>query len=97
MKNFKLKSKGNAPDINFTMDDLIPVNQSKSYKFTELVRFIDYTNYFTVENWTSADFNRLYKKPGNAKHDFFKVRDTTVIVIPGQYLFPTLLTESQNL
>lgn len=97
MKTFLLKGKGKTPDLPFTLSDLLPVAQSKAYTFIELANLINYTNYYSDSNWTNEDYISLYKKPENHGTDFFTIRDTGVIIIPGTYIYPTLLTEKQIL
>jgi len=95
MKTFILKGKSGTPDIPFCLNDLIPVKQSKSYTFFELTRLVDYTHYYSDTNWNKEDYGSLYDKPENRCCDFFTIRDTGVIVIPGGAIFPTLLTGDQ--
>lgn len=97
MKTFVLKGKGNASDLPFTLTDLLPVTQSKAYSFIELANLINYTNYYSDTQWTNEDYISLYKNPANQGRDFFTIRDTGVIIIPGTYIYPTLLTEKQIL
>ena len=97
MKTFILKGKGNIPDLPFTLTDLIPVAQSKAYTFIELANLINYTNYYSDTQWKNEDYISLYKKPENQGRDFFTIRDTGVIIIPGTYIYPTLLTEKETL
>ena len=95
MKTYILKGKNGKPDIDFALGDLIPLKQTKPYDFVELVKLVDYSHYHSDTNWTNEDYISLYRKPGNQGRDFFMIRDTGVIVIPGSYLFPTLLTANQ--
>lgn len=97
MKTFVLKGKPGVDDLPFSLNDLRPVSQSKRYDFFTLVKLIDYSRYYSDTNWTNEDYTSLYKKQGYAGHDFFTIRDTGVIVIPGSCLFPTALKETQNL
>jgi hypothetical protein len=97
MKIFLLKGKGNTPDLPFTMGDLIPVQQTKIYSFAELANLINYSSYYSDTLWTNEDYISLYHKPGNTGKDFFTIRDTGIIVIPGTRIYPTLLTENQIL
>jgi hypothetical protein len=97
MKIFILKGKGNTPDLPFTLTDLLPVAQSKAYTFIELANLINYTNYYSDTQWTNDDYISLYKNPEYQGRDFFTIRDTGVIIIPGTYIYPTLLTEKQIL
>ena len=97
MKTFILKGKGNTPDLPFALNDLLPVPQKKKYTFIELAGLINYTNYYSDTKWTSEDYISLYRKPEHIGKDFFTIRDTGVIIIPGTYLYPTLLTETQIL
>jgi hypothetical protein len=93
MKTYILKSKGNKPDLQFTMTDLIPIKQEKNYSFTELAGLINYRDYYADTFFDSSDLKSLYERPGNEGIDLFEIRDTAVIVIPGNALFPTILTE----
>lgn len=93
MKTYILKSKGGKPDLHFTLTDLLPVNQAKKYSFNELAGFINYRDYYADTFFDSSDLKLLYDRPGNEGIDLFKIRDTAVIVIPGNALFPTILTE----
>jgi hypothetical protein len=95
MKTFLLKGKGKTPDLPFTLSDLLPVKQTKTYTFIELANLINYSNYYSDTNWTNEDYISLYKNHLNIGHDFFTIRDTGIIIIPGTYIYPTLLTENQ--
>jgi hypothetical protein len=91
MKTYKLIGKNNHPDISFTVEDLIPVRHKKLYEYMELVRLIDYSHYdFSNE---SFEYAALYEKAENQNIDFFKIRGTDVIVIPGNHVYPTLLKD----
>lgn len=95
MKTFTLKGKASIPDLSFIITDLMPVVNKKYHSWMELAGLIDYTNYERESGWTITDYAALYALPGNSGVDFFTIRGTGVIVIPGISLFPTLLTENQ--
>lgn len=97
MKTFLLKGKGQINDLPFALNDLIPVTQIKEYSFTDLANLINYRDYYSDTNWTNEDYISLYKIPANHGHDFFIIRDTGIVVIPGTCIFPTLLSEDQIL
>lgn len=97
MKTYILKGKGNTPDVPFHLNDLLPLKQTKSYSFVELAGLIDYSLYYSDTNWTNEDYLSLYRKAEHAGVDFFTIRDTGIVVIPGTYLYPTKLTEHQIL
>ena len=91
MKIFMLKSKGGKPDLQFTLADLLPVSQQKKYTLNELAGLVNYRDYYADTFFDSNDLKLLYQRPGNAGVYLFKIRDTEVIVIPGNALFPTIL------
>lgn len=94
MKIYTLISKGHKPDLLFLISDLIPVRHTKDYDFNELVRMIDYRDYYAESrNWSTGDYEDLYKRPECRGISLFSIRDTGVIVIPGNSLFPTVLKE----
>ena len=94
MKTFVLKGKPGTDDLPFTLYDLLPLPQTKSYDFFQLVKFIDYRFYCSDTNWTNEDYLSLYLKPGHHGKNFFTIRDTGVVVIPGTCLFPTILNDN---
>lgn len=92
MKTYKLIGRNNHPDISFTVEDLLPIKPQKQYTCAELIRLIDYSNYkHAGENF--EDYITLYAKEKNKNIDFFKIRGTDIIVIPGNYIYPTILKE----
>lgn len=93
MKIYKLRGKNNHPNISFTIEDLIPVRHKKHYEYMELVRLIDYSHYEFPNETFDEDYTMLYKKIENKNIDFFKIRGTDIIVIPGNHIYPTLLKE----
>lgn len=95
-KIYKLKKKKGQETLKITIDDLTPVPHKKSYSFEQLVNMISNNSYET--DWTTEmeqEHNELYAKFGNCKYDFFKVRHSDLIVIPGLYLYVTSLTEAK--
>ncbi|WDF77144.1 hypothetical protein PQ469_24980 [Mucilaginibacter sp. KACC 22773] len=95
MKTYTLKGKNGKPDIDFSLGDLIPVRQKKKYDFNELVNLINYRDYEAVTPFQDGDYRELYRNYANKRSDFFTIRDTGIIVIPGNCIFPTLLTGNQ--
>ncbi len=93
MKTYKLIGKRNKRNISFTVEDLIPVKHTKQYKYEELIRLIDYSYYMHDGESFKEDYITLYQKEENRNTDFFKIKETDVIVIPGNYIFPTILKE----
>lgn len=93
MKTYKLTGKRNHADILFTVEDLIPVKHNKNYEYIELVRLIDYSQYEFSNESFDEDYTLLYQKAENQNIDFFKIKGTDIIVIPGNHVYPTLLKE----
>lgn len=96
MKIYTLKAnKGkNSFDLQLTIDDLVPVPHKRNYCFNELVGFMKYSKYQPDwDNPMEKEYDKLYQLHGNPKIDFFKVKDTDIIVMPGTYLYTTVLTE----
>lgn len=92
MKTYTLKGKNGKPDIDFALGDLVPVRQKKTYDFNELVKLINYRDYEAVTPFQDDDYRALYRNYANKRSDFFTIRDTGIIVIPGNCVFPTILT-----
>lgn len=92
MKTYTLKGRNGKPDIDFTLDDLIPVPQKKRYDFFGLVALINEQDYQAVAPFKDEDYWQLYRDHAHTARDFFRIRDTGVIVIPGNSIFPTTLT-----
>jgi len=93
---YTLFGKNGKADIKLTIADLIPIDQKDSYDFNELVNLIRYTDY--EPDWRQPmgeDYDLLYKAMENKGHDFFKVKDEDLIIMPGRYIYPTTLTEQQ--
>ena len=95
MTNYTLK--GNPPFsyISFTIHDLIPVKQKRAYSFDELVKHIDYSHYHFNDQCFKKDYEILYAKPEHKNQDFFRIKDTEIIVIPGNHIYPTILTPDE--
>ncbi|WP_148044257.1 hypothetical protein [Sinomicrobium pectinilyticum] len=94
VQTYTLKSKTENPDLQVTIKDLIPIPHTRKYHYRELLNLTNYSRY--EPDWQtpmSKEHDMLYALYGEYKGDFFKVRDTRLIVIPGTYLYPTLLTE----
>jgi hypothetical protein len=96
MKTYTLKGKNGLADIPFTIADLIPIRQQHLQPYNNLVKLINYTNYDSDwEQPMGEDYEHLYCIPENKRSDFFRIRDTQVIILPGTYLYPTLLNEQE--
>jgi hypothetical protein len=91
LKVYRLRGKAGNPDFSVTINDLIPI-EHKSYDFDTLVKYLNYTAYEPDwENPMDEEYDLLYKMHGNPKIDFFIIKKTNMIVIPGTYLYPTKL------
>lgn len=80
-------------ELKVTLDDLQPLHTKREHTYKELATFIDNTHYQT--DWSQPmkeEYEILYSRKGNKSVDFFKVKDTGLIVMPGTYLYPTVLT-----
>lgn len=94
MKTYKLIAKNHLPNVSFTVDDLIPIKHTRKYKYIELVKFIDYSEYKFSNERFDEDYITLYQKSENQNTDFFKIKGTEIIVIPGNHIYPTTLKDS---
>lgn len=95
LKTYTLKGKGGRDDVPFTINDLIPVAKSKKYDYEQLVKLINHRDYDS--DWAQPmkeEYDLLYNKSENQQVDFFKIRDTEIIVMPGLYVYPTILSEN---
>jgi hypothetical protein len=97
MKTYTIKSKKGRKDIQFIASDLIPVKQKRSFSFQELKKLIDYTYYDKSSESFEDDYKVLYKNKQNKSADFFRIKGTRLIVIPGNWVYPTTLTQKQIL
>jgi len=96
MKTYTLKGKNGLADIPFTIADLIPIQQQHLQPYNNLVKLINYTNYDSDwEKPMGGDYESLYSITENKGADFFKIRNTQVIILPGTYIYPTLLNEQE--
>jgi hypothetical protein len=96
MKTYILKGKNGLADIPFTIADLIPIRQRHLQPYNNLVKLINYTDYDT--DWEmpmGEDYERLYSIMENKQTDFFKIKGTPVVILPGTYIYPTLLNEQE--
>jgi hypothetical protein len=98
MKTYLLQRNPNAErsipqELKVTLDDLQPLPTKKEHTYEELATFIDNSHYQT--DWSQPmkeEYDILYSRKGNKSVDFFAVKDTGLIVMPGTYLHPTVLT-----
>lgn len=95
MKTYTLKGHEAHSDICFGLSDLIPVRHQRKYSFKQLLGFIDLRDFRGSLNWDVSDYQALYRKPENRGSDFFTIRDTGLVVIPGNAIFPTLIKEHE--
>jgi hypothetical protein len=96
MKTYTLKGKNGLADIAFTIADLAPIRQQHLQPYDNLVKLINYTRYDTDwEQPMGEDYENLYSIIQNKQTDFFKIRDTQVVILPGTYVYPTLLNEQE--
>lgn len=95
MKTYIFKARRKQdPDIHFTIADLLPIPHRRHYSFVEISEFCDYSK-FRADwyNLMDEEYNSLYQIPGNAGINFFKIKGQDLIVIPGEIIHPTKLTE----
>jgi len=96
MKTYILKGKNGLTDIAFTIADLIPIRQQHLQPYDNLAKLINSTHYDTDwEQPMDEDYKNLYSIMENKQTDFFKIRDTQVVILPGSYFYPTLLNEQE--
>ena len=94
MKKYTLKGKNGLADIAFTIADLAPIRQQHLQPYDNLVKLINYTRYDT--DWQQPmgeDYDKLYSILENKQADFFKIKTTQVVILPGTYIYPTSLNE----
>jgi hypothetical protein len=94
MKTYRLIANKGTANILFTVEDLIPIRHQRRYSYMDLVRLIDYSEYKFSSDSFDEDYHILYQKAENREVDFFKIKGTNVIVIPGNHIYPTTLSES---
>ena len=95
-KVYFLKKQKGKVGIRLTIDDLTPIPHRKNYTFEQLVNMINGSNYET--DWKTPmneEHGQLYLKFNNCKYDFFKVKGMDLVVMPGTYLYATILTEDK--
>jgi hypothetical protein len=96
MKTYILNGKNGNANIALTIMDLIPLEPSRRYDYTMLINLINYKDY--EPNWDEPmeeDYTTLYSFSSNKTVDFFKIRHTSLIVLPGMFIYPTILTEKE--
>ena len=91
MKQYTLKAGFPRKDISFTMVDLLPVTPRHHYSEQQYSALVNCHQYLPAEKIETKD--KIWLLRNNPAHtDFFNVRNTLLVVIAGQYLFPTSLT-----
>lgn len=95
MKQYTLTGNKDNLTISFTINDLIPIKQKRKYSYMDLIKLIDYSEYKFSDESFDDDYKRLYKKKQNQNIDFFRIKGTNLIVIPGNHVYPTTLTEKE--
>ncbi|WP_268223542.1 hypothetical protein [Sinomicrobium oceani] len=94
LQTYTLKGNMKNPDYQVTIKDLIPVPHKRKYHYRELLNLINYSRYELDWNTPMGkEYDMLYALYHGYTGNFFKVKDTGLIVIPGTYPYPTLLTE----
>ncbi|WP_130855626.1 hypothetical protein [Olivibacter jilunii] len=94
MKKYLLKSKGEHPDVEFDLDDLIGIPCPLYMEIDQLTLLPNYRDFHPCEQPMEEDYGVLYAKPENKGCDFFRIKGTELVVIPGDDIHCTLLTES---
>lgn len=92
MTIYTLKANTPHTDISFTINDLVTVLQKRTFSCAELVKHIDYSHYRFNDQCFKKDYEILYSKHEHKDQDFFRVKDTEIIIIPGTHIYPTILT-----
>ncbi len=98
MKTYTLQKNKNAEhtlphELKVTIGDLQALPTKTAHTYDELIKYLNYT--FYTPDWAQPmeeEYEILYGRKGNKNVDFFQVKDTGLIVMPGTYLFPTALT-----
>lgn len=93
MKQYTFEGKNGNKDISFTIEDLIPVQQTMRYTFKQLTALINHRDYKPCPAKFNEEYKKLYSKPENRGSDFFRIKGTDLIVIPRNFCFPTILRE----
>ena len=98
MKTYTLKDRRDKrKKIRLTIMDLIPVHHKRHYTFEQLSDFRNDAPYEPDWNTPMQDeYDLLYKMHSYPRIDFFKVKSLDLIIMPGDYIYPTVLTE-QNI
>ena len=94
LQTYTLKSRTENPDLQVTIKDLIPIPHTRKYQYRELVNLTNDSLY--SPDWETPmgkEHDMLYALHSQYKGDFFMVKDVGLIVVPGTYLYPTILTE----
>lgn len=95
MKTYFLKAvKKDLTDLKVTIKDLIPIPHKRNYSFKELSELLIHTNY--TPDWKTPmedEYNIFYRVKKNQHINFFRVKGTDLIVMPGTFLYTTTLTE----
>ncbi len=96
MKTYTLKGRNGNADIDFTIEDLIPLKPSCHYDYDQLVKLINYRDYDA--DWQQPmgeEYQRLYNVLAHKAVDFFRIKGTEIIIMPGLYIYPTILAETE--
>lgn len=91
LQTYTLKGKGGNGDLLVTINDLSPIHH-KEYSYDEFFKFLIYSDY--EPDWDTPmgeEYDLLYNMDGNPKIDFFIIKNTKIIVVPGSYLYTTKL------
>jgi len=98
MKTYTLKGTDGHADIHFTVEDLVPVHSSKIYRPSELHALYNYSCYQPpCEVLKDCDYAYLFEQGHSPHNCFFKINGTDVIIIPDDFIHPTMLSEKEIL
>jgi len=93
MKTYRLKGNNGKEDILLTIEDLVPVPHKRAYSFQQLVSFVNNQQYETDWETPMNEEHTMLYEMHEEKASFFKDKHTELILVPGDYLHPTLLSE----
>lgn len=90
LQTYRLKSNTETPDLLVTLDDLEPIAHTRRYSYRKLMELTDNTHY--QPDWNTPMGKEHGILAARYKTSFFKVKNTSLVVIPGTYLYPTDLS-----
>ncbi|WP_145712278.1 hypothetical protein [Chitinophaga japonensis] len=75
------------------MDDLIVIPCSHVFSIEQLVNMISYRDFQFCPTAMEKEYDMLYAVDRHKGMDFFRVKGTEVVVMPGTYIYPTIFNE----